>query len=129
MDDAPCSQVSLDQQAELDKKQEKAQLVERENQKRHLAKLLHEQQNSTCKKLTGKERLDFLLKQTELFTQFLIQQKSMSKDPELKALQAQFMKAQKEKNISARKRKSGKFGQDNENSNDGDETVAITRLE
>lgn len=60
--------------------------------------MLAEQQNSTFsnKKVSGKDRLDFLLKQTELFTQFLIQQKSgNNKDPELRQFHKTFVSNQR----------------------------------
>lgn len=100
--------------------------------------MLQEQQQLTLAKkhVTGKERLDFLIKQTEFFTQFLISQRSLSqsaaKDPELRQLQKAILKGKdtqlKESTAASKRKKKAKYGDDA--SNDAEEDMlAMTRLE
>ena len=75
----PLSQVtvrSFDEAAAEEQRAERQRLKDKEESKKQLAKMLMKDGRANYfqaqSRSEGKERLDFLLKQTELFTQFIL---------------------------------------------------------
>ena len=138
---------SIKEQAEIETRLERQNLREKENQRKKIASLLVKQQeekflspskSTSNSKPTGRERLDFLLKQTEFFTTFILQQRqTKSGVDEEKFNQVQKIAMNQMRNMAAgdqtHKRKNKKstqnYGDGVDKIEDDDGNFAITRLD